>query len=292
MADIFDAYALADAWDEMFVRPGEVRTAYEPVLAALQPIEPSELRFRADQMARAFTDRGVTYAFAGEERPWPLDLVPRIIDALEWDLIQRGVAQRVRALEAYLSDAYSHCRAFEDGVVPWRLLLNSAHFHRAAQGVEPPGGVRIHVAGIDLVRDEAGDFRVLEDNVRVPSGVSYVIENRRAMTRIFPSLFAEQHVVPVDGYAHKLLSALRAAAPAGTQDPRVVVLTPGPSNAAYFEHALLARLMGVQLVEGTTWRAATTGCGCGPRAARCPSTSYTGGSTTTSSTRCTSAPTR
>jgi uncharacterized circularly permuted ATP-grasp superfamily protein len=250
MADIFDAYALADAWDEMFVRPGEVRTAYEPVLAALQPIEPSELRFRADQMARAFTDRGVTYAFAGEERPWPLDLVPRIIDALEWDLIQRGVAQRVRALEAYLSDAYAHCRAFEDGVVPWRLLLNSAHFHRAAQGVEPPGGVRIHVAGIDLVRDEAGDFRVLEDNVRVPSGVSYVIENRRAMTRIFPSLFAEQHVVPVDGYAGRLLAALRAAAPAGTTDPRVVVLTPGPSNAAYFEHALLARLMGVQLVEG------------------------------------------
>lgn len=125
MADIFDAYALADAWDEMFVRPGEVRTAYEPVLSALQPIEPSELRFRADQMARAFTDRGVTYAFAGEERPWPLDLVPRILDALEWDLIQRGVGQRVRALEAYLADAYGHCRAFEDGVVPWRLLLNS-----------------------------------------------------------------------------------------------------------------------------------------------------------------------
>ena len=250
MADIFDAYALADAWDEMFERPGEVRTAYEPVLAALQPIEPSELRFRADQMARAFTDRGVTYAFAGEERPWPLDLVPRILDALEWDLIQRGVSQRVRALEAYLADAYGPARAFEDGVVPWRLLLNSPHFHRAAHGVEPPGGVRIHVAGIDLVRDEAGDFRVLEDNVRVPSGVSYVIENRRAMTRIFPSLFAEQHVLPVDGYCHRLLAALRAAAPDGVQDPRVVVLTPGPSNAAYFEHALLARLMGVQLVEG------------------------------------------
>ncbi|SEE85840.1 circularly permuted type 2 ATP-grasp protein [Streptomyces sp. Ag109_O5-10] len=251
MADIFDAYALADAWDEMFVRPGEVRTAYEPVLAALQPIEPSELRFRADQMARAFTDRGVTYAFAGEERPWPLDLVPRILDALEWDLLRRGVAQRVRALEAYLADAYGHARAFEDGVVPWRLLLGSPHFHRAAHAVEPPGGVRIHVAGIDLVRDEAGVFRVLEDNVRVPSGVSYVIENRRAMTRIFPSLFAEQHVLPVDGYAGRLLAALRAAAPGGAAgDPRVVVLTPGPSNAAYFEHALLARLMGVQLVEG------------------------------------------
>jgi len=250
MADIFDAYALADAWDEMFERPGEVRAAYEPVLAALQPMEPAELRFRADQMARSFTDRGVTYAFAGEERPWPLDLVPRVLDALEWDLIQRGVSQRVRALEAYLADAYGPCRAFEDGVVPWRLLLNSPHFHRAAHGVEPPGGVRIHVAGIDLVRDEAGDFRVLEDNVRVPSGVSYVIENRRAMTRIFPSLFAEQHVLPVDGYGQRLLAALRAAAPDGIGDPRVVVLTPGPSNAAYFEHALLARLMGVQLVEG------------------------------------------
>lgn len=173
-----------------------------------------------------------------------------MLDALEWDLIQRGVSQRVRALEAYLADAYGPCRAFEDGVVPWRLLLNSPHFHRAAHGVEPLGGVRIHVAGIDLVRDEAGDFRVLEDNVRVPSGVSYVIENRRAMTRIFPSLFAEQHVLPVDGYGQRLLAALRAAAPDGVGDPRVVVLTPGPSNAAYFEHALLARLMGVQLVEG------------------------------------------
>lgn len=292
MADIFDAYALADAWDEMFERPGEVRTAYEPVLAALQPIEPSELRFRADQMARAFTDRGVTYAFAGEERPWPLDLVPRILDALEWDLVQRGVSQRVRALEAYLADAYGPARAFEDGVVPWRLLLNSPHFHRAAHGLEPTGGVRIHVAGIDLVRDEQGDFRVLEDNVRVPSGVSYVIENRRAMTRVFPSLFAEQHVLPVDGYAQKLLAALRAAAPDGVQDPRVVVLTPGPSNAAYFEHALLARLMGVQLVEGTTWCAGATGCGCARPAEKCPSTSYTGAWTTTSSIRSTSAPTR
>jgi uncharacterized circularly permuted ATP-grasp superfamily protein len=250
MADIFDAYALADAWDEMFERPGVVRTAYEPVLAALQPMDAAELRFRADQMARSFTDRGVTYAFAGEERPWPLDLVPRILDALEWDLIQRGVIQRVKALEAYLADAYGPARAFEDGVVPWRLLLQSPHFHRAAHGLEPPNGVRVHVSGIDLVRDEQGVFRVLEDNVRVPSGVSYVIENRRAMTRMFPSLFAEQPVRPVDAYGQRLLAALRAAAPVGVTDPQVVVLTPGPSNAAYFEHALLARLMGVQLVEG------------------------------------------
>ncbi|RKN54718.1 circularly permuted type 2 ATP-grasp protein, partial [Streptomyces klenkii] len=250
MADVFDSYALADAWDEMFERPGVVRAAYEPVFAALQPLDASDLAFRAEQMARSFTDRGVTYAHAGEERPFPLDLVPRILDAAEWDTLTRGVRQRVRALEAYLGDAYGRCQVFEDGVVPYRLLHSSPHYHRAAHGVEPPNGVRIHVAGVDLVRDVDGGFRVLEDNVRIPSGVSYVIENRRAMTRVFPSLFAEAPVRPVDEYPQRLLAALRAAAPEGTDDPVVVVLSPGVHNAAYFEHALLARLMGVQLVEG------------------------------------------
>jgi uncharacterized circularly permuted ATP-grasp superfamily protein len=250
MADIFDSYTLADAWDEMFERPGIVRPAYGAVFTALQSLDANELRFRTEQMARAFTDRGVTYSFGGEERPFPLDLVPRILDAVEWDTIVRGVQQRVRALEAFLADAYGHQRAFKDGVVPYRLLYSSQHFNRAAHGIEPPGGVRIHVAGIDLVRDEDGGFRVLEDNVRVPSGVSYVIENRRVMTRVLPSLFAEQPVRPVDEYAQRLLGALRACAPEGVTDPVVVVLTPGVANAAYFEHALLARLMGVQLVEG------------------------------------------
>jgi uncharacterized circularly permuted ATP-grasp superfamily protein len=250
MADIFDAYTPADAWDEMFEAPGRVRPAYAAVFAALHPLDSADLRFRTDQMARAFTDRGVTYTFAGEERPFPLDLVPRIIEAAEWDLLARGVGQRVRALETYLADAYGPCRAFEDGVVPYKLLYSSPHYQRAAHGIEPPGGVRIHVAGTDLVRDEEGRFRVLEDNVRVPSGVSYVIENRRAMTRMFPSLFTEQPVQPVDGYPARLLAALRATAPDGVADPVVVVLTPGVHNAAYFEHALLARLMGVQLVEG------------------------------------------
>ncbi|MGP3969160.1 circularly permuted type 2 ATP-grasp protein [Streptomyces sp. 6N223] len=250
MADIFDSYTMAGAWDEMFEGPGVVRAAYEPVFAALQPLDTADLAFRAEQMARSFTDRGVTYAHAGEERPFPLDLVPRILDALEWDTIVRGVRQRIRALEAYLGDAYGGCQVFEDGVVPYRLLHSSPHYHRAAHGVQPPGGVRVHVAGIDLVRDVDGAFRVLEDNVRVPSGVSYVIENRRAMTRVFPALFAEAPVRPVDEYPQRLLAALRAAAPEGVDDPVVVVLTPGVHNAAYFEHALLARLMGVQLVEG------------------------------------------
>jgi uncharacterized circularly permuted ATP-grasp superfamily protein len=195
-----------------------------------------------------FTDRGVTYDFAGEECPFPLDLIPRVIDAVEWDHVARGVRQRVRALEAFLADVYGAGRAFGDGVVPWRLVYTSPRLRREVADFAPPNGVRVHVAGIDLVRDEAGQFRVLEDNVRVPSGVSYVIENRLAMTRTFPALFAEQSVREVEEYPARLLAALRAAA--AREDPVIVVLTPGVHNAAYFEHTLLARLMGVELVEG------------------------------------------
>jgi uncharacterized circularly permuted ATP-grasp superfamily protein len=250
MTDIFDTYQLAAAWDEMFERPGVPRTPYQALLAALQPLDPSELRYRADQMARTFTDRGVTFGYEGEDRPFPLDLIPRIIDAVEWDFIARGVRQRVLALEAFLADVYGPGQAFADGVLPWRAVLSSRNFRREVMGLTPPNGVRVHIAGIDLIRDEQGKFRVLEDNVRIPSGVSYVVENRLAMTRTFPALFGEQHVKPVDEYPARLLGALRAAAPPGARDPVVVVLTPGVSNAAYFEHALLARLMGVELVEG------------------------------------------
>ncbi|MGA2824842.1 MAG: circularly permuted type 2 ATP-grasp protein [Streptosporangiaceae bacterium] len=250
MADIFDGYQPAEAWDEMFSGPGEPRPAYDGLISALQPMDPAELRYRADQLARVFTDRGVTFDLGGEERPFPLDLVPRVIDAVEWDLIVRGVRQRVRALEAFLADVYSDRQVFTDGVVPWRVLFTSSGFHRQVAGLVPPNGVRVHVAGIDLIRDEYGALRVLEDNVRVPSGVSYVIENRLAMTRTFPGLFAEQRVTPVDEYPARLLAALRAAAPEGAHEPVIVVLTPGVNNAAYFEHALLARLMGAELVEG------------------------------------------
>jgi uncharacterized circularly permuted ATP-grasp superfamily protein len=250
MADVFDEYALGQAWDEMFAQDGRPRPAYRAVRAALEHFDPSELRLRADQVARAFTDRGVTFAFDGEERPFPLDLVPRVIGADEWDLIDRGVRQRVQALEAFLADVYGPAHVFRDGIVPRSVVLTGSGYHRAAHGIEPTNGVRVHVAGIDLVRDVDGAFKVLEDNVRVPSGVSYVLENRRIMTRTFPGLFAEQRVRPVDDYPARLLTALRAAAPAGVANPTVVVLTPGVANSAYFEHALLARLMGVQLVEG------------------------------------------
>jgi uncharacterized circularly permuted ATP-grasp superfamily protein len=250
VADIFDSYQLAAAWDEMFEQPGQPRHAYQALLTALQPLDPGELRYRADQMARVFTDRGVTFDHAGEERPFPLDLIPRIIDATEWDHISRGVRQRVLAHEAFLADVYGSGQVFADGVLPRQVVLTSQNFRREAAGLIPPDGVRVHVAGIDLVRDEQGRFRVLEDNLRTPSGVSYVVENRLAMTRTFPALFAEQHVNPVDEYPARLLAALRAAAPAHAADPVVVLLTPGVHNAAYFEHTLLARLMGVELVEG------------------------------------------
>lgn len=243
-------YPQGAAWDEMLGADGEVRPVYEHVGAVLARTSHDELQSRADMLARAYLAQGVTFDVAGEERPFPLDVVPRVVTEAEWDLVSPGVAQRVRALEAFLADVYGPQRAIADGVVPRTLVLSSKHFLRAAHGFEVPGGVRVHVAGIDLIRDETGTFRVLEDNVRVPSGVSYVISNRRAMTQGFPELFDGMRVRPVDDYPRRLLAALIASAPAGVDDPTVVVLTPGVFNSAYYEHSLLARLMGVELVEG------------------------------------------
>jgi len=250
MADLLDGYDATRAWDEVFDADGIVRHAYREVLDAMVRMSGPELRARAETLARTYLSQGVTFDFAGEERPFPVDVAPRVITGAEWDEVSPGVAQRVRALEAFLADVYGPQRAVADGVVPRRLVTSSTHFHRAAIGIEPPNGVRIHVAGIDLVRDAAGTFRVLEDNVRVPSGVSYVLSNRRAMAQSFPELFAALRIRPVSDYPRRLLDALTAAAPAGIGDPTVVVLTPGVFNSAYFEHSLLARSMGVELVEG------------------------------------------
>ena len=176
--------------------------------------------------------------------------MPRVISAAEWSRLERGITQRVKALEMYLDDIYGDQEILRDGVIPRRLVTSCEHFHRQAAGINPPNGVRIHVAGIDLVRDAQGTFRVLEDNLRSPSGVSYVMENRRTMARVFPNLFATHRVRAVGDYASHLLRALRNAAATNEADPTVVVLTPGPFNSAYFEHSLLARQMGVELVEG------------------------------------------
>jgi uncharacterized circularly permuted ATP-grasp superfamily protein len=238
------------AYDEMFDREGGARTAYRALMNALAPASPADLQARADALGRAFVDQGITFSLSGQERPFPLDLVPRVITAAEWAKLERGIVQRVAALEHFLTDVYGDMQIIRDGVVPKRLVTSCAHFHREAAGIVPPNGVRIHVAGVDLIRDEQGTFRVLEDNLRSPSGVSYVMENRRTMARVFPDLFATYRVRPVGDYAAHLLRALLNAAATNESDPTVVVLTPGVHNSAYFEHSLLARQMGVELVEG------------------------------------------
>jgi uncharacterized circularly permuted ATP-grasp superfamily protein len=253
VSDLFDGYDVGVArrtFDEMFDRFGRVRDTYRAIHDTLEPQSTTDLAARADGLSRAYRDRGVTFALSGQERPFPLDLVPRVLSAEEWRRIEVGIRQRVLALEAFLADVYGSGEVFADRVVPRRLVHSSPHFHRQVHGIDPPGGVRIHVAGIDVIRDDHGEFRVLEDNLRSPSGVSYVMENRRVMARVFPDLFGASAVAPVDEYPRRLLNSLRSTAPARASEPRIVVLTPGVHNSAYFEHALLARLMGVDLVEG------------------------------------------
>ncbi len=251
---IFGGYGTSDsysmAFDEMFDAQGTVRGPYKGIYAELAPSDASDLKARAEALGRAFIDQGITFSLSGQERPFPLDLVPRVISAAEWSRLERGITQRVKALEMYLDDIYGDQEILNDDIIPRRLVTSCEHFHRQAVGIVPPNGVRIHVAGIDLIRDDRGNFRVLEDNLRSPSGVSYVMENRRTMARVFPNLFATHRVRTVDDYSSHLLRALRNSAATNEADPTVVVLTPGVANSAYFEHSLLARQMGVELVEG------------------------------------------
>ncbi len=250
MADLFENYPFGRAWDEMFAAEGRTRDAYATVHAALQKLDAADLKSRAEILGRSFLDQGITFALGGVERPFPLDLIPRIITAGEWQAVEQGVSQRVRALEHFLADAYGAGRVFADGVVPKRLLTTSPHFARQVAGISGQDGARIVLSGVDLIRDETGAFRVLEDNVRVPSGVSYVLENRQAVAELMSEAIGDQLVRPVSDFPAKLHAALRAVAPWNVADPTVVVLTPGVYNSAYFEHTLLAREMGVELVEG------------------------------------------
>lgn len=254
MVDLFDDYpytaAGRSAFDEMFAGEKTPRAPYRVIHRALQRMTTAELQGRAESLADSYLAQGVTFDFAGEERPFPLDAIPRVIDESEWNIIEAGVKQRVATLEAFLADMYGQAVAIRDGIIPAHVIATSKHFLRQAAGVSPHNDVRVHVSGIDLIRDEAGTWRVLEDNVRVPSGVSYVISNRRVMAQTLPEMFVSMRVRPVGDYPFRLLTALRAAAPPGVTDPTIVVLTPGVYNSAYFEHTLLARLMGVELVEG------------------------------------------
>ncbi|HEX4107471.1 MAG TPA: circularly permuted type 2 ATP-grasp protein [Solirubrobacteraceae bacterium] len=246
----------AGFYDELFDLEGAPRPHAAPLAAALEELGPERLLAAGRRRDAIFTQQGITFDAKDEDgmvrdRPFPLDLIPRIMPASEWTQIKRGLAQRIRALNEFVDDVYHGREIVHAGIVPWSLIVSRPHFARAVHGVRPPGGVYTHVAGCDLVRDRDGSWKVLEDNVRVPSGVSYVIENRLAMMRLLPRLFADYRVRPVDHYPQLLLAALRALAPAAEGEACVVVWTPGPLNSAYFEHAFLARQMGVELVEAS-----------------------------------------
>jgi uncharacterized circularly permuted ATP-grasp superfamily protein len=241
-------------YDEMRTPEGEVRSHYEAFAGWLARTPPDRIAQKRDEAERAFHRVGITFAVYGEgadtERLIPFDIVPRIIPPAEWKMLDRGLRQRVQALNAFLHDVYHDQTILAAGIVPRDRVLSNNQYRPEMQGMEVPGGIYAHVAGVDIVRAGEGEYYVLEDNLRVPSGVSYMLENRKMMMRLFPELFATQAIRPVQHYPDLLLENLHALAPAGEEAPTVAVLTPGAHNSAYFEHAFLAQQMGVELVEG------------------------------------------
>lgn len=246
---------LAGTFDEAFHPDGTVRTSIQAVIDRIDGLSEDEFRKRKELAEEAFLRHGVTFAVysdkaSGVERVFPFDLIPRIIAADGWATMDAGLQQRIEALEAFLADVYGEGRCMADGVIPREIVENSSGYLPQVRGIEPPGGVRVHIAGIDIIQDPEGRFLVLEDNLRTPSGVSYVLENRAIMKRTFPRIFEEAHVRPVDDYPLRLAEALSSLAPGGKGNPRIVILTPGSYNSAYFEHSFLARRTGCELVEG------------------------------------------
>jgi uncharacterized circularly permuted ATP-grasp superfamily protein len=250
----FDDYDIDGFYDEMFAAPSEARPGYAHLARRIASLEGGELTRRQLAAERALYDMGITFNVYGSgqgvEKIFPFDVVPRIVEAAEWATIERGLRQRIRALNLFIGDVYGAGRIFGDRVIPRELVFGASAYLQACQGLRPPKGVWCHVVGTDLVRDRDGRFYVLEDNLRCPSGVSYVLENRRIMKRTFPQVFEASRVRAVDEYPSRLLETLQRIAPDGVKNPNVVLLTPGPHNSAYFEHSFLAQQMGIELVEG------------------------------------------
>ena len=256
MAIDWKQYPQAAAFDEMVAQSGRVRPGAGKLAQTLARMSKEELETRRGALELAIKEMGITFTVYSEEegsidRSWPLDLIPRIIRKREWDQVERGLVQRVRALNLFIDDLYHDQRCITDGVFPVAMLENSANFRPQCMGVSPPLGVWAHICGTDLVRDRDGTMYVLEDNLRVPSGVSYVLENRAVMKRVLPELFEDYAIQPVDDYPSQLYAMLAALSPRPAARPEVVVLTPGIYNSAYFEHSYLAQQMGCELVEGS-----------------------------------------
>lgn len=250
----FEHYTLTGAYDEMFAPDGSVRPAYAELARRLSALSPEELQQRQRYADLTFLNQGITFTVygneSGTERVFPYDLLPRILTAAEWQQIECGLHQRIVALNHFLRDIYHDEQILRDGVIPRELVYSCRHYRREMRGIHVPRGVYTAIVGTDLVRLPDGQFVVLEDNLRVPSGVSYMLTNRAVMKRAFPRLFGAHGVRPIDHYGQALLATLRALAPDHRPEPTIALLTPGVFNSAYFEHTFLARQMGIELVEG------------------------------------------
>lgn len=250
----FDQYEFSGAFDEMFRASARPRSHYKALYNTLLS-QPSGDLLRSKQEADLFFfNQGITFTVYGRnegtERIFPHDLVPRIIPRAEWETIERGLTQRITALNLFLKDVYNERRIIRDRVIPGEIIYTCGHFRRQMRGIKAPRDVYVSVCGTDLIRMPNGEFVVLEDNLRVPSGVSYMLTSRKVMKQIFPNLFRKCGVRPIEQYSQALLNTLRSLAPEGRSSPTIVLLTPGVYNSAYFEHTYLARQMGIELVEG------------------------------------------
>jgi uncharacterized circularly permuted ATP-grasp superfamily protein len=251
---LLGVYETGEFFDEMFEEPGKPRPHYAKIFDQLASMVPAQFEERRQNADLSFLVQGITFTVysdgRGTERLFPFDLIPRILPNSEWQRIDRGLSQRVIALNLFLQDVYGKQRIFADKQIPRSLVYSCKHFHREAIGIEVPRGIHTHICGIDLVRDsKSGEYYVLEDNVRTPSGISYVLENRLVMMRAFPDAFQSYEVLPVNHYPAELLRILRSISPRGNADEQIVLLTPGIFNSAYFEHSFLAQQMGIELVE-------------------------------------------
>jgi uncharacterized circularly permuted ATP-grasp superfamily protein len=251
---MLESYTHTGCFDEMVDESGETRPHYKKFRNLFQGLPPEEFEHRRQSVDLAFLRQGITFSVYGDaqgtEKIFPFDLIPRIIPAREWDHLERGLTQRITALNLFLHDIYHDQKIIKDGVIPAYYILSGRHFRREFVNFKVPRDIYIHVCGTDLIRGAKGDWMVLEDNARCPSGVSYLLENRRVMKRTFPRMFESIGVRPVDNYPQELLKMLQFIAPTGVANPTIVLLTPGACNSAYFEHTYLARQMGIEIVEG------------------------------------------
>jgi uncharacterized circularly permuted ATP-grasp superfamily protein len=254
MGTLFQGYEPENFFDEMFGPAGDVRSHYRRLLDRYGVMSEAEFQKKRALADNAFLTQGVTFTVyndqEGTERIFPFDLIPRIIPRSEWEHVERGLSQRITALNLFLRDIYHDQKIVRDGVIPIEIVQSAVHFRPEFMGFDVPRDIYIHICGSDLIRDQNGNYMVLEDNARCPSGVSYLLENRQAMKRVFPNLFSRYLVRPVDTYCLELLELLRFIAPGGNPEPNVVLLTPGIYNSAYFEHSFLARTMGIEIVVG------------------------------------------